>query len=282
MDNIVRVYQKKRTVLDFLEGWGCIIIILIGIVGCTKICNNYNKEWDGLIFGFSMIGVGILFSKLMNYCISRLNKKDEALIEALVDALKSRRLSNSDLKGLDREELERLRLHIYAMNGYNFNVNDGLYYLEGITKEVMAVWSLSEVSFGYSNFDYYSRMFGCSNEQLDLALGGYNEFRRAPGEDKVTRTSGIIVEKLSEAEKDSLRETVEAIHWTEHLFNPHLHVGDFNRNGEYGHEGHFYYDFKECNWYKPTTSNLDEVYSKMSEIEKYNVEFIKAREDDMN
>jgi len=251
---------------------------LTGIIGCTSICNDSTKVWSGLIFGFSLIVVAILFSKLMGFRISQLDKNDDASVSALVDALKCRRLSGKDLIGLDRNEMERLKWHIYAMHGYNFNVNDGLYYLDKITRKVFSVWSSSNVEFNTSNLSYYSRMFGCSVEQLIMALDGYNKFRLAPGEVTVTKTSGITVERLSEIEKDLIREYIEMEHRSH---SGTAYVGHFNRDGEDGHEGIFYYEFKNCSWYKPYTSNIDEVYSHMSEIEKYNVDFIKAHENNI-
>lgn len=62
----------------------------------------------------------------------------------------------------------------------------------------------------------------------------------------------------------------------ERISSVEVKIGCFDRNGEYGHEGKYYYDFKKYYWYKPTTSNLDDVYSTMNEIEKHNIEFIMA------
>lgn len=279
MENIVRVSHRNHAILNFLGGWGCIIIILTGIIGCTSICNDPTKVWNGLIFGFSLIVVAFLISKLIGVRISQLEKYDDAKVAALVDALKCRRLSHNDLIGFDKEEIERLRWHIYAMNGYNFNVNDGLYFLDKITRKILSVWTSSNVTFDTSNLSYYSRMFGCSVEQLIMALDGYNKFRLAPGEVTVTRTSGITIERLSEVEKDFIREYIE-MEYRSH--RGRAYIGHFNRDGEDGHEGRFYYEFKNCSWYMPYTSNLDEAYSHMSEIEKYNVDFIKVHEDNIN
>ena len=135
------------------------------------------------------------------------------------------------------------------------------------------MWSLYDIKFNKSNLDEYCFEFGCSKEQLVMALECYNDFR----EHRVVKGGGTKIEKMTEEEKDNFRKFVEMK--SSYICDlGDVHVGYFNRNGDYHHEGYHYYNFKYSDWYKPTICNLEEVYSKMSDIEKYNVELIKSHE----
>ena len=89
---------------------------------------------------------------------------------------------------------------------------------------------------------------------------------------------------MSEKEKDEVRKRIEKSNLSvfeddmSRLYHFESKIGYYDRNGKYGHEGKHYYKFQDCVWYKPTTCKIEEVYSKMSDIEKYNVELIKAHE----
>ncbi len=93
------------------------------------------------------------------------------------------------------------------------------------------------------------------------------------------------IELMTEKEKDKIREELEQGTYSvrhddpNYIFEYSLRkIGYYNRDGIYGHEGKHYYKFAGSDWYKPTTNNLDEVKSKLSDVEKYNIEFIKAYE----
>lgn len=263
MDNIIKANEKRENLLGNIGDLGCFLFILTGVIGC-----NIIEDGDST-FGWILFGVGVFLYLFMNV--------QKNILRESGGALTRRKLSDSDLKGLKKEDLERLRCHIYARHGYNFNVNDGLYYIDIITKKIQDVWSLSDVEFNESNLDEYCFKFGCSKEQLVMALECYNEFRLAAGERRVMKGGGIRIEEMTEEEKDTYRKNVERK--SSFIFDfGNVYVGYFNRNGEYGHEGYYYYIFKYSDWYKPTTCKIEEVYSKMSDIEKYNVELIKAHE----
>ena len=263
MENIIHANEKRENLLSNIGCLGCFLFILTGVIGCNIIKNG------GSTFGWVLFGIGVF----LYICMYSL-KYD---LRESGGALTRRRLSDGDLKGLKKEDLEELRCHIYARHGYNFNVNDGLYFIDKITKKIQDVWSLSDVKFNESNLAEYCFKFGCSKEQLIMALEGYNDFRKAAGERRVVKGGGIRIEKITEDEKDTLREYIERE--SSFIFDlNNVFVGYFNRNGEYGHEGYYYYHFKYSDWYKPTTCNMEEVYNRMSDIEKYNIRFIKAHE----
>lgn len=267
MDNIIKANEKRENLLNNIGRLGCFLFILTGVIGCSIIKDG------GSTFGWILFGVGVFLYFFMDIQKNTLKESGGALTK--------RKLGEDDLRGLKKKELEQLRCHIYAKHGYIFNVNDGLAYLDNITKKIQDVWSLSSVTFEESNLNDYCFQFGCSKEQLVMALEAYNDFRLRPGEHRVEKNGGIRLDRMSENEKDILRMNTERR--SSHIFDlGNVYVGYFNHNGEYGHEGHHYYYFTYSDWYKPTTNNLDEVYAKMSEIEKYNVEFIKAHETKFN
>ena len=108
---------------------------------------------------------------------------------------------------------------------------------------------------------------GCSLEQLVIILEE-SEYVAPRSPERVP------IELFDEGKRSMFRERLEGVS----IMGFYVRIGYFNRNGDYGHEGRYYYDFKEYDWYKPITSNLDDVYSTMNVIEKYNIEFIKAYE----
>ena len=258
MGNIIVENEKREHTLSRIASWSFAICSIVGIVGCSTV-ESFSWTYGGI---FVVVGFAI-------WCCVDFTK-----YRFVNDggALTRRRLVDDDLRGVEKEKLERLQMHIYAKHGYNFKVNDWLYYLERIAKAY-----INDVDdYGYVHeVQELSDRAGCRLEQAELAI-------------TVKRWSYPSIDNMSEKDRNEFREKLESYTWgvlkTEiiYKYNLNLKVGYFNRNGEYGHEGEYYYDFKRCDWYKPTTHNLDEVYGKMSEIEKYNIDFIKAHEDEMN
>lgn len=253
MDNIIIVNERQERLYKIISGWGFALFILAGIVGCSVL------ESGGTIFGGAFVIAGIL----IDYVATRLKNN----LQESGGALTKRKLVEEDLEGLKKDYLEELICHIYAKNGYNFNVNDGLLFLEKVFNKFIVRYPngfrlLESELLGESN------IIGCSSEQLAIVLDNYQEIKK--WED---------ISKMSESGKNILREHVDSCCIRNDI---HLQVGYFNNDGKYGHEGQYYYRFRSYDWYKPTTNNLNEVYSKMSDIEKYNVEFIKTYESKCN
>ena len=254
MDNIIKANAKKEHILKTTGNLGFTTFVIIGIIGCSVM------ESNGGTFGWSFVVIGILISFFMT-CLSY-------ILEENGGALTTRKLFEGDLRGLSKAELERLRLHIYAKHGYNFNVNDGLYYLDKIAQKHFP---------NYRNFKTLSELKTLSN-----AIGYDNFFILASN--NYNFYSSKRIEDMSEKEKNNVRKIIEESNYaildeeTSDWFTYEIRVGYFNRIGKFGHEGRHYYDFEKCDWYKPTTSNIEEVYNNMSNIEKYNIEFIKAYE----
>lgn len=242
--NILEANKKREQLYDKISIWGRNFFILIGIVG--------GFAMESGIFGFSFIIVGVLLYFIMYVETSDLYKT-------------SRKLSDSDLEGLRKDDLEKLICRIYAIHGYDFNVNDGLFYLPKLMTKFKQLFP-GAYHITESELAYYSNKLGCSIEQLVIIL----EARK------------FKIKLLNEDEKgdrSKLREELENSCFYHARMT--VRIGNFDRNGEYGHEGEYYYyyhDIKKYYWYKPTTSNLDDVFSTMNEIEKYNIEFIKAYE----
>lgn len=249
MDNIIQTNEKREKLLSNIGRLGCFLFILTGVIGCSIIKDG------GSTFGWILFGVGVFLYFFMDVQKSNLRESGGALTK--------RKLGEDDLMGLKKKELEQLRCHIYAKHGYNFNVNDGLSYLEIVFNKLNSVYP-NGFKFELSDIPEASNKIGCSGGQLLLVLENYHEIKKWKN-----------IGKTSDNRKSILRERIEPKYVNGYGT---LEVGLFNRNGEYGHEGHHYYYFKYSDWYKPTTNNLDEVYAKMSDIEKYNVEFIKAHE----
>lgn len=253
MDNIVKVNERQEHLFKLISGWGFALFIITGIVGCSVM------ESGGTIFGGAFVIAGIL----IDYVATRLKNN----LQESGGALTKRKLVEEDLEGLTKEELELLICHIYAKYGYNFNVNDGLLYLEKVFNKFIIIYP-NGFRLLESEVPMVSNSIGCSSEQLVIVLENYQEIKK--WED---------ISKISESGKNTLREHIDSccIH-----NDIHLQVGYFNSDGKYGHEGQYYYRFKSYDWYKPTINNLKEVYGKMSDIEKYNVEFIKTYESKYN
>lgn len=258
MGNIIKTNGILESILKLIEGLGCAVFIMIGIIGCYAM---ESKGDSGETFGWSFVVIGVLLSLCMYYCRDRLSKSGGSLTR--------RRLSDEDLKGLKKEELEQLVCHIYAKNGYNFNVNDGLHYLVKVFEKFISIYP-NGFSFNLSNLSEPCSIIGCSEGQLIIVLQNYNQLSKEMGR----------IEMMSEEERNSIRESFESttIRDIPEDYKYGYLVGHYNRDGVYGHEGDYYYYFKQKDWYKPTTNNIHEVYSKMSEIEKYNIEFIKTYE----
>lgn len=184
-------------------------------------------------------------------------------------------LFEKDLEGLTMEDLERLRNHIYARHGYNFNVNEGLDYLPNLYQRLQSLFPDNAVNIKESELHTYSRKLECHEEQLIMVLEASEQV--CP-----TSPQRVPIELLTEEERNTFREKLENCDFNSvknHFYHFSFKIGSFDRNGVYGHEGVHYYDYKKSSWYKPTTNKLEEVYSKMSEIEKYNIDLIKAYEE---
>lgn len=253
MDNIIKANEKRERLYKRISFGGFYLFILTGIIGCSVI------DSCSYTFGFAFVILGIL----VDYVATKLKDK----LKESRGALTMRKLGEDDLRGLKKEELEQLRFHIYAKNGYNFNVNDGLSYLEIVYNKFNSVFPNYKFKKEPIPMDQTCNIIRCSEGQLLFVLENYNEI-------KTWKNIG----ELSDERKNLLRERIDYLDFD----NKQWKVGLFNRNGEYGHEGIHYYEFDHCVWYKPTTCNLEEVFSKMSDIEKYNVEFIKVHETKLN
>lgn len=257
MDNIIEANKKREDLLKSIRDWGMVIFILTGIIGCSVM------ESDGATFGWIFTIMGIILCFYMNGRVFDLKKCGGILTR--------RRLADGDLRGLKKEELERMRLHIFAKHGYNFNVNDGLYYYDKIAKESLSDYQRIRTLL---ELETICKATGCDKHAI-LAANHYK---------LCTHYSQKLLEEMTEKEKDEIRKKLETSTFsvideassTRHLFQ--VQIGFFNRYYENGHEGIHYYDFKHCDWYNPTTSDINEIYRKMSDIEKYNIEFIKAYE----
>lgn len=241
MDNILTANKNQRRLLKNIGGLGCAAFVMTGIIGCNTI------ESGGTTFGWIFTIAGLLLYFYMNGRVYDLEMRGGALT--------SRKLSEYDLKGLSNYDLEILRCHIYAKYGYKFNVNDGLCYLEKIAASFTVEEKQDKIEYGSS--------INCSQHQFLMAIKGYRYLQSQNGH----------VQLMTEKDKDWLREFIERESSWNSGCGP-AQIGNFNRDGEYGHEGQYYYYFRNCDWYKPSTNNICEVYSKMSDIEKYNVNFI--------
>lgn len=255
MDNIIRANEKREHLLNMIAKLGFVLFILTGFIGCNAMKSG------GTIFGWIFVVLGILITFVETIIQMKLKESGGALT--------LRKLSDNDLMGLKKEELEKLRFHIYAKHGYNFNVNDILFHLENIASKIKKQ-KLSKPT-TISQTRWLCNQLGCSDIYLLMSF-----------EDKFS-LSGI--EKMTEIEKEKLRRRLELRIYSVLDDDPNYSIkmrnrklGSSNRYGMYGHEGMHYYDFIDCDWYKPTTCNIEEVYNKMSDIEKYNVEFLKATE----
>ena len=243
MGNIIQANEKRMNLLSNIGCLGCVLFILTGVIGCNII------EDGGSTFGWILFGVGVF---LYFYMYSqKYNLRESG------GALTRRKLSDGDLEGLKKEDLERLRCHIYAKHGYNFQINDGLYYLGVIYGKLHKLYP-NGYRISESEIPELSNVIGCHAQHLELVLL-YNELIKQN------------LDNLSEEKKDELRTTLDSKVC-------YFKIGGYNRKGDYNSESKHYYYFKYSDWYKPTTCNTEEVYSKMSEIEKYNIEFIKAHE----
>lgn len=234
--NLLEANKKRDKHLSNIRNLGVILCILTGFIGCCVIKDG------GSSFGWTFSAIGFVLCCYMNYQKYQLKLGGGALTK--------RKLVEEDLEGLSKQELERLRCHIYALHGYKFNVNDGLCYLEKIAASLIVEEKQDVIE--------YKTDIKCSKHQFIMARNGYNKLRSQ---------NGHIIH-MTEKDKDLLRESIDRT----------SEIGCFNHNGEYGHEGRYYYYFRNCDWYKPTTNNLEEVYAKMSDIEKTNVELIKTQE----
>ena len=129
-------------------------------LGCF--CAVYKKIQIHLLFdvlssfGFSFIIVGVLLYFIMYVETSDLYKT-------------SRKLSDSDLEGLRKDDLEKLICRIYAIHGYDFNVNDGLFYLPKLMTKFKQLFP-GAYHIKESELGYYSNKLGCSIEQLVIIL----------------------------------------------------------------------------------------------------------------
>lgn len=242
--NILEANEKREQLYKKISIWGRNAFILIGITGGIAM--------ESKIFGLIFIIVGIILDFYMNGKITDLKKR--------CGALTGRKLSDGDLKGLRKDELEQLRCHIYAIHGYKFNVNDGLLCLVKIFNKLNSLYP-NGFKFDMSNIYEPCNRIGCTQGKLIMVLDNYSLISKKKD----------YIKNMSEEQKDDLREILDR------STNKGLYVGYYNRDGE-GHEGYHFYQFKDYYWYKPTTNNLEEVYAKMSEFEKYNVELIKAQE----
>ena len=256
MDNIIEANGKQEHLLDTIGRWGLILFIASGIIGCNAM------ESGGTAFGWSFVIIGIILDFVTTALKNNLKKSGGALTK--------RELVEDDLRGLKKDDLERLRLHIYAKQGYNFNVNDGLYYLEKIVRNYLTD-NNSQPPVKLSDARILCNKFGCDVHQLLMSY-------------ECRSLLSSQIDMMTEKERDEMRKLIESRKYSvidddpDYLKYFKASIGYYNRDGIYGHEGAHYDKFKDCDWYKPTTSNMEEVYSKMSEVEKYNVEFIKAHE----
>lgn len=180
-------------------------------------------------------------------------------------------LSYEDLQGMNIKELERLLCYIYAKNGYDFNVNDGLYFLPKLSLKLSSLFEDGNFKVNSKELPAYSSRLGCSIEQLVMVLEASEYF--SPNSE-----NRVCLEAMTEIEKNGLRDNLEYIVFADvrRLFDGPFMIGYFNRDGVYGHEGKYYYDFREFDWYNPITSDFNEVYNSLSDIEKNNIELIRA------
>ena len=103
MENIIHANEKRENLLSNIGCLGCFLFILTGVIGCNIIKNG------GSTFGWVLFGIGVF----LYICMYSL-KYD---LRESGGALTRRRLSDGDLKGLKKEDLEELRCHIYARHG---------------------------------------------------------------------------------------------------------------------------------------------------------------------
>lgn len=245
MDNIIQANEKREKFLNRIDLCFFYFFILTGIVGCSVI------ESGGVTFLCSSVIVGVIIDSIVSK-VMKGYKKDGG-------PLTRRRLSNKDLMGLRKENLEQLRCHIYAKHGYNFHINDGLYYLGVIDDKLHKLYP-NGYRISESEIPELSNVIGCHAQHLEFVL----QF------DELSKKN---LDKLSEEEKDELRTNLDS-----RIRYSNRKIGEYNHKGDFNSESTYYYFFKGFDWYKPTTCNMKEVYCKMSEIEKYNVELIKAHE----
>ena len=232
MENVIQAIEKRKKYLTKIDYCCCCLFILTGIVGCSVI------ESGGAIWVCSFVIIGFVIDYFMTKYIND------------GGPLTTRRLTDDDLEGLKKKDLERLRLHIYAKHGYNFNVNDGLYFLDKIAEQ---------------HFPNYLSI----NNLSDL-----DELCRKTGYDRFDISASYLyrlyswkrIDEMSEKEKDEIRKKIEKSNhsyfddFTSTYNTFTLKIGQFNREGKSGHEGVHYYEFQDCDWYKPTTCNVEEVW----------------------
>ena len=245
MGNIIQANEKRMNLLSNIGSLGCFMFILTGVIGCNII------EDGGSTFGWILFGVGVVLYLFMY--------SQQYILKEGGGPLTRRKLSDEDLEGLKKEDLERLRCHIYARHGYNFNVNEGLYYLAVIDDKLHKLYP-NGYRISESEIPELSNVIGCHAQHLEFVLQ-FNELSKKN------------LDNLSEEKKEELRTNLDS-----RVRYSNMKIGEYNRKGDYNSKSIHYYYFKHYDWYKPTTCNMKEVYSKMSEIEKYNVELIKAHE----
>ena len=249
MANIIEQNENRERLLSRIGNWGSVILIMSGFFGCDKL--DY-----GATFGWSFLVAGILL-KIYTY----IRKTDLAENGGI---LTKRVLTENDIVGLKKKDIKQLRARIYARHGYNFDVNDGLYYLKEIANQLFETQGVTK--YNMDNIPYYSNQLGCSEHQLVMALQGCDELMDAN------------IDEMIESRKNRLRENIERISSYIGGFGD-AKIGYFNRHGVCEHDGQFYYHFKYYDWYKPTTNNLEDVIRNMSEIEKQNVKFLEQHEE---
>lgn len=162
MDNIV-IENNKRKRLFKIIGYGG--LYFVRIVGCSVI------DSCGYTFGWTFVIIGVL----IDYVATRLKDKHSENGGALT----LRKLSDDDLRGLNKEELDLLICQIYAIHGYDFNVNDGLFYLPKLWSNLCVLFPDRMIKINSSELCYYSSKLGCSISQLVTILEASEDV--APG-----------------------------------------------------------------------------------------------------
>ena len=156
--NILEANKKRERLLHYSGVWGRNAFILIGIIGGIAMGSK--------IFGWTFIIVGVfLYLHLDGFQITKLKET--------CGALTRRKLSDGDLEGLKKEDLEQLRCHIYALHGYKFNVNDGLLYLVKVFDKLKSLYP-NGFRFDLSNIYEPSNRIGCTSGELIMVLDNYS------------------------------------------------------------------------------------------------------------
>lgn len=182
-------------------------------------------------------------------------------------------------------------------NGFYSNVpqGNGTHSFIGIENGGLLIASFDRSAF--DDFLNQAKEFGATvlEEDESTISYRYSSFDITGYKNGVRSVSYLIVLSKEESDVNAAEETKsEDVGYNSVLSDRKLSNDDLEgktknelelmRNSIYARHGYIFKredlqsHFSQFNWYNPTTSDMSKVYSSMSEIEKYNVDFIKKYE----